>query len=148
MATPLQETLLAPSTRPHVVDDLVKVVELEVASKKGLSGKAVQAAYNAVTRVNDDFVRRSVNRMLPGFAEALDPFWQQHAASPQGSFGDYLASREDDASEALLSVTDRTAGGSNNKVATKAYKGLRPMAAKQVKAALPRLGSAIEVHAG
>lgn len=137
----LSQTLLDPARRPAVVDRLASVVDAEVAAKTGLGGKIIKTGYAAVTKVSDGFTAKAVNRLLPGFAQALDPFWADRG---DASFADTLVARQDEAAEALLAVTDAQVAGTSNKVVTKVYGSLRGKAKENVVAALPRVGAAIE----
>ena len=49
MAPTLQQTLLAPGTRPAVLADCYALIDQEVAAKSGVSGTAVKLAYKTVT---------------------------------------------------------------------------------------------------
>lgn len=140
----LPQLLLDPARRPAVVTSLVEVVDAEVASKSGLSGRLIKTGYAAVTKLSDGFVAKAMNRLLPGFAEALDSFWQQRG---DASFADTLAARQDEAAEALLAVTDGQVAGTSNGVVRKVYGSLRGKAKENVIAALPRVGAAIENQA-
>ncbi|NLG19876.1 MAG: hypothetical protein GX555_00390 [Actinomycetales bacterium] len=140
----LSQTLLDPARRPAVVETLVGVVDAEVAAKSGLGGKIIKTGYAAVTKVADGFTAKAVNRLLPGFAQALDPFWADRGDS---SFADTLVARQGEAAEALLAVTDGQVAGTSNKVVTKVYGSLRGKAKENVVAALPRVGAAIEEQA-
>lgn len=142
--TSLQQTLLEPARRPAVITSLVEVVDAEVAGKSGISGRIIKTGYAAVTKVSDGFVGKAVNKLLPGFSAALDPFWQERG---DRAFADVLVARQDEAAEALLTVTDREVGGTSNGVVKKVYGSLRGKAKDNVIAALPRVGAAIESHA-
>lgn len=142
--TSLAQILTDPARRPAVVETLVGVVDAEVASKSGIGGRVIKTGYGAVTKLADGFVAKAVNRLLPGFAQALDPFWQERAGRP---FVDVLLARQDEAAEALLAVTDAQTSGTSNGVVKKVYGTLRGRAKENVVAALPRVGAAIESHA-
>lgn len=142
--TSLSQTLLDPAHRPAVVGTLVGVVDAEVAGKSGFSGRVIGTGYSAITKLSDGFVAKAVNTLLPGFAAALDPFWQERAGRP---FADVLVARQDEAAEALLAVTDARVAGTSNGVVKKVYGTLRGRAKENVVAALPRVGAAIESHA-
>ena len=144
----LSEKLLAKSNRAAVVSDLVEVVEQEVGEKKGISGTAVKAGYGAVRKVMPDLTKRAVVKLLPDCAVALDPFWADFESSGGGDFGDYLAGRGPEASQALLEVSDAKVAGTSREVIKKAYKPLRGKAADHVRTALPRLGATLQKHAG
>lgn len=140
----LQQILLDPARRPAVVQTLVEVVDAEVAGKSGIGGRVIKTGYSAVTKLSDGFVAKAVNKLLPGFAAALDPFWQERG---DASLADTLVARQDDAAEALLAVTDGQVAGTSNKVVKKVYGSLRGKAKENVVAALPRVGAALESHA-
>ena len=144
----LSENLLAEPARTAVISDLVAVVEQEVGEKKGISGTAVKAGYGAVRKVMPDLTKRAVVRMLPDCAEALDPFWTDFQSSGDADFGGYLAGRGSEAAQALLAVSDAKVAGTSREVIKKAYKPLRGRAGDHVQAALPRLGSTLQKHAG
>jgi hypothetical protein len=137
----LHETLLAPDRRPATIDEFVALVEAEVASKSGLGGAAVKAAFGAATKLNPKIVRRAVSSMLPDFLDGLDPLW---AARADATFADTLQSRSTEATDALLSVTDGRAAKPKHASLAKIYSMIRPKAAKHVTEALPRLGRTIE----
>ncbi len=140
----LQQQLLDPARRPAVVSALVGVVDAEVASKSGFSGRVIKTGYGAVTKISDGFTAKAVNRLLPGFAEALDPFWARRG---DASFADTLVAQQDQAAEALLAVTDHQVAGTSHALVGKVYGSLRGRAKENVIAALPRVGAAIEQHA-
>lgn len=137
----LHETLLAPDRRLRTVDDFVGLVEAEVASKSGLGGAAVKAAFGAATKINPKIVRRAVSSMLPDFLDGLEPLWTARA---DAAFADTLVLRSTEATEALLSVTDGRAAKPKHAALARIYSMIRPKAAKHVTEALPRLGRTIE----
>lgn len=144
----LETILTDPARRPAVVADLNELVGQEVKDKGGMSGAAVKLGYQTVSKIRPGVVPAAVDRMLPQFAGALQPFYADYQAAPGAGFGAYLVSRESEAADALLAVTDRRAEGSSSEALKKAYAKLRPNAQKNVAEALPRLGSLIEKHAG
>ncbi len=147
MAATLQQILLAPETQPNVVADCLTLIEQEVAGKSGISGTAVKLAYKTANTFAKGYLRDTVENLLPDLAAALEPFWADFAASGAGEFGDYLVKRGDEASEALLSVTDARAKLSDRPTIIKAYGAVRGGAAKHVTAALPNLGVLVQKYA-
>ena len=143
----LSKQLLSKQARPAVVKDLVEVVREEVRSKKGVSGTAIKAGYAGATKVMPDLVRRAVRKLLPDFARALDPFWNDFVGAGGQDFGQYLASRGSEASAALLAVTDAKLESSSRDQLKKVYRALRGKADGHVQAALPRLGATLQRHA-
>jgi hypothetical protein len=148
MAATLQEILLAPDTQPKVVADCYDLIEQEVSDKSGITGTAVKLAYKTVNAFAPGHIRYMVESLLPALAEQLDPYWADFRASGSSEFGDYLVKRADEVSEALLSVTDARAEASDRPTIIKAYRTVRGGAAKQIEAALPRLGDLVLKYAG
>lgn len=137
----LSEILLDPVRRPAVVAALSEVVDAEVKDKKGVSGVTVKAAYGAVSKVSSTFVPQALNKLLPDFAVALDPFWADFGGT--GDFGAYLTGRSDAVSAALLAVTDAKVEGTSRDLVKKVYRGVRGKAQENITAALPRLGATL-----
>lgn len=136
----LSEILTTPEKAPAAVTTLSGVVQDEVQSKSGIGGMALKAGFAAATKIRPDLVPHAVERMLPDFAEKLDPYWQGRGAQP---FGEHLRAHEAQATDALLAVTDERVEHARPAIG-KIYSGLRPKAAAHVRDALPRLGAAIE----
>ena len=99
MAATLQEILLAPDTKPHVVEDCYALIQEELAEKSGISGTALKLAYKAATTFAPGHVRNMVEKLLPRMVEELEPFWTDFNAAGGTEFGDYLAKRGDEARE-------------------------------------------------
>ncbi|MFR9804721.1 DUF6918 family protein [Pseudonocardia sp. RS010] len=146
MTQTLETILTDPARRPAVVADLNELVGQEVKEKGGMSGAAVKLGYQTVSKIRPGVVPAAVDRMLPQFAGALQPFYADYRAAAGSDFGAYLAGRPD-AADALLGVTDRRAESSSSDALRKAYAKLRPNARKNVEEALPRLGTLIDRHA-
>ena len=148
MAATLQDILLAPETQPQVVDDSQKLIEQELSTKSGVSGTAVKVAYKTANSFASGYLRGKIEQLVPEMVIQLEPFWADFTASGSSSFGDYLVKRGDEVSEALLAVTDAHGAQSNRPTIVKAYKAVRPSAAKHITAALPNLGAMVQKYAG
>jgi hypothetical protein len=146
MAT-LQDTLLAPGTKPHVVADVQAMIDAEVDGKSGLSGVGLKVAYKAVTSFASGYYQSVVENMLPAMVAQLESFWADFTAAGGGSFGDYLPKRGGEVCEALLSVTDQMARDSSRAAVVKAYNAVRGGASKNIEAALPSLGALVQKYA-
>jgi hypothetical protein len=135
----LAEVLLVPGNRPKVVDDCVRLVDEEVASKGGLSGLAIKGAYAVVKAVKPGFITEAIDHMLDDFVKRLEPF---HAEAQQKNepIAPFLGARAGAAADALLAISDDRAARAKNQTVKKAYEKLRPTAKKQVEAAIPRVG--------
>jgi hypothetical protein len=143
MAATLQEILLAPDTRPRVIDDCYTLIQQEVSDNSGLRGTAVKVAYKTVTTFAPGHVRYMVEALLPDMVSKLEPYWADFKASGGPAFGDYLTERGPEVSEALLSVTDARAAASDRPTIIRAYKTVRGGAIKHVEAGLPRVGEMV-----
>lgn len=147
MAT-LQDILLTPENKPHVIDDCLTLIDQEVKGKSGVSGTAVKLAYKTANAFASGYLRGMVELLAPDMIIELERFWADFSASGAGDFGDYLVKHGDEVSEALLSVTDRRAETSTRPTILKAYKTVRGGASKHVTAALPALGALVQKYAG
>lgn len=148
MAATLQDVLLTPDNRPKVVADCQTLIDQEVSDKSGISGTAIKLAYKTVTAFASGIVHDAVDTLLPEFVAKLEPFYADFKNEGAAEFGDYLAKRGGEVSEALLSVTDERAANSERAPIKKAYNTVRPSGVKNVEAALPRLGALIQKYAG
>jgi hypothetical protein len=148
MSATLQETLLAPDTRPKVMTDCYALIEQELSEKSGVSGTAVKLAYKTVTSFAPGYFQNTVEDIFPQMVVKLEPFWAGFRGSGGSEFGDYLAKRGDEVSDAMLSVTDAMAEASERPAIIKAYRAVRGGAAKHVQAALPRVGDLVVKYAG
>jgi hypothetical protein len=147
MAATLHEILLTPDTEPSVVADCLTLIEQEVGGKSGVSGAAVKLAYKTAKTFAKGYLQSTVESLLPDLVTELEPFWADFTASGAAGFGDYLAKRGDEVSEALLSVSDARARISQRAVIIKAYGTVRGGAGKHIVAALPAVGALVEKYA-
>lgn len=130
------------SRRPRLLTDCERLIEEEVASKGGLTGLAIKAAYKIVCAVKPGIIRESMDGLLDDFVRRLEPLFAQHR-STQGqpkAYGDYLASRRSEVADALLGITDDRARVAKNATLKSAYEKLRPQAKRHVEEAVPRVG--------
>ncbi|MCM4084502.1 DUF6918 family protein [Paractinoplanes hotanensis] len=136
-----------PATKAAIVKDAQALVEAELAGKSGISAGAVKLAYKAVTSFAPGYYEETLNIMVPSMLEQLQPFWTDFRAAGGGTFGEYLAKRQDEVTPAMLLVTDDMANASEKAVVVKAYKTVRGGASKHIEAALPALGGLVEKYA-
>ena len=122
------------------------LIEEEVASKSGLRGAALKAGYKAVKRIKPGIIETAVDRLLPEFAPAVDPFYDQ-ALEKGEPLRPYFQAHAGEIADALLAITDKRAERVDSKVIRKAYGSLRGQAKDHTMAAVPRLADLIEKHA-
>jgi hypothetical protein len=143
----LTEALTSDSKKAAVVDDCLALIDAEVADKGGLSGLAIKAGYGVVKGIKPGFVKQAVTDLLPDFATALEPIYQE-AKSKSTPVADYFKSNSGRVADALLAITDAKAQKSKSGAVKGTYEKLRGTAKKNVEAAVPRLGKMVEKHAG
>ena len=142
----LSEVIQDPVRRREVVDDGVQVIDLEVKSKRGLSGMAVQAGFRVVKGVKPGIIPQALNHFLDEFCESIDPFYEDFKTSGETDLERYFVRRGGEITEALLTITDRHAQRSSHRTLRGAYGKLRPQAEKHVTAAMPRVAGLVGRH--
>jgi hypothetical protein len=141
----LNDVLKDDAQRASIIEDVVRLIDGEVAKQRGISGVAVKAGYKLVQGVKPGFVRNVVQALLPEFAAALEPI-RAKAVSQGQSVSGYFAAHTQEIAEALLAVTDGRAQRSEHGSVKGAYSKLRGSARKNVEAAVPGLGAIIEKY--
>lgn len=138
--------VLAAADRNKLIDDVVSLIDSEVASKGGLSGMALKGGYTMVKKLKGGrMIHKAVGFLLDDFTGAVEPLHDEYReAGAAGSFADYLVRNDRRAVDALLKITDDRIGQAENPVIKKTYSKLRPQATGHVKAALPGLGRLID----
>lgn len=139
----LTDVLNDEAARASIIEEVVSLVDGEVAKQRGISGVAVKAGYKLVQGVKPGFVRNVVQALLPEFAAALDPIREQALSQGQSVSG-YFQAHAAEIAESLLAVTDGKAQRSDHGSVKGAYTKLRGSARKNVEAAVPGLGAIIE----
>jgi hypothetical protein len=148
MAATLQQILLTPDTQPKVIADCHGLIDQEISDKSGISATAVKLAYKTIKSFAPGYYNDMVQQLVPPMVDKLEPYWADFGTSGSSEFGDYLVKRGGEVSEALISVTDAVAAQSDKPVILRAYRSVRGSAAKNVEAALPRLGALVQKYAG
>jgi len=138
--------LLTSDKKEQVVEDCCTLIDSEVKDKGGISGLAIKAGYGAVKGIKPGFVRGVVVDLLPEFASALDPIWQD-AKKENKPVAPFFAANTARVADALLAITDAKAQRSKSGVVKGTYEKLRGSAKKNVEAAVPRLGEMVQKFA-
>jgi hypothetical protein len=142
----LSDAIKDPTKRRAIVDDGIKVVDAEVASKKGLRGMAVKAAYKTVKAIKPGFIGMALDMLIPEFAAAVDPFHATWAKSGSGTLEQHFVKNGEAIANSLLAITDKRVDARSNRGARKAYQSLRPQGVEHTKAAMPRLAGLVSRH--
>src|SRR6476659_332075 len=133
----LPEVLTSDTKKDAVVEDCCALIDAEVKDKGGISGLAIKAGYGAVKGIKPGFVKQVVTDLLPDFAQALDPIYQD-AKRENKPVAAYFSSNSDRVAEALLAITDAKAQRAKSGVVKGTYDKLRGSAKKNVEAAATR----------
>lgn len=142
----LTDALTAEPKKNAVVEDCLTLIEAEVQDKGGLTGLAIKAGYKTVQGIKPGFVRQVVSDLLPDFAHALEPIYQEAKTNGRG-VRDHMNANSPRVADALLSITDEKAKRAKSGMIKGTYDKLRSSAKKNVEAAVPRLAAMIEKHA-
>jgi hypothetical protein len=138
--------LLTGDKKEQVVEDCCTLIDSEVKDKGGISGLAIKAGYGAVKGIKPGFVRNVVTDLLPEFAKALEPIWED-AKKDNKPIAPYFSSNSGRVADALLAITDGKAQRAKSAVVKGTYEKLRGSAKKNVEAAVPRLGEMVQKYA-
>src|ERR1700729_3677916 len=133
----LTEALTGETKKGVVIEDCLSLIDAEVADKGGLTGLAIKAGYRTVQGIKPGFVRQVVSDLLPEFAKALDPIYQE-AKGKGGPVAEYMNAYAERVADALLTITDDKAKRSKSGMVKGTYEKLRSSAKKNVEAAVPR----------
>jgi hypothetical protein len=142
----LTEALASESKKSAVADDCLALIDAEVADKGGFTGFAIKAGYRTVQGIKPGFVRQVVTDLLPDFALALEPLYQEAKTAGHG-VPEHFNANAPRVADALLSITDEKAKRAKSGMVKGTYDKLRGSAKKNVEAAVPRLAAMIEKHA-
>jgi len=139
------EKMLTAPLRGEVVKAAVKVLDAEVADKRGVSGLAVKGAFKVVRGLAPNFTEQAIDDLLPDFVPQLLPFWEQWKANPGGTTcRQHFVANGPAVADALLSITDERAKKSRHRLLVKTYGRLRPTGKNHVVSSMPRVGGLIE----
>ena len=144
----IADQLLSSPKREALVADATRVLDDEVAGKRGLSGKVVKVAFRGVKSFKPGFVPHAIDDLLDEFVRRIEPFYDEWQSSGDSrACRDYFVARGGDVADALLAITDERAARSVNRSLVSAYNKLRPKGRQHVVDAMPRVGALIEKHA-
>jgi len=140
----LSDTLQDQSVKDAVVADCVRLIDEQVAAKKGLSGMALKTAYRVVKGIGADYLPGAIARVLPQVMTAIDPLWQegQQTGDPVAYFNQHRSQVAD----RVLSVTDARVENSSNTIVRSSYNQLRKSIKGDVELAIPGVAEIIQRH--
>ncbi|WP_445633354.1 DUF6918 domain-containing protein [Nostoc sp. DSM 114161] len=141
----LSDELLNSNKKAMVVEDCCNLLETQVASKSGISGMALKAAFGALKGIKPGYIPYAVEQLLPQCFTAIDPIWNEgvQKGDPVG----YVIANSSDTADALLSVTDARLKTVKRQIVRGTYEKLRGSAKKHVEEAIPDLANIIDKYA-
>ncbi|HHO50973.1 MAG TPA: hypothetical protein ENK18_08900 [Deltaproteobacteria bacterium] len=140
----LEQALKEAPRRQAIVADCVRILEEEIAAKRGLGGRALRAGYAAFQSVRPGISHAAFDRLLPRFAPVIDPHWDR--ACSGGDPRAYFRSHEGEIADGLLAVTDQLAERATNRGLSRLYRSLRGRARPHVISGVQRIPELIEAH--
>ncbi|MCA1991462.1 MAG: hypothetical protein LDL41_05360 [Coleofasciculus sp. S288] len=138
----LSEGLKDRNKKASVAADCVKLIDEHVATKGGLGGLGLKAAYGTVKGVMPNYINGAIERLLPEAFAALDPIWSEGVQT--GNPVEYLTQNRSRTADALLSVTDARIEKTNNGIVRGSYSKLRNSAKSDVEEAVPGLAKILD----
>ncbi len=152
-AKPLKKVLLKSTVRPEVIKRCTSLIDKEVGKKSGLTGLAIKGGYKIVKNLKGGkMIPEAVDWLLDEFVEQMEPVAADFVKnggelSDESALTHCFVTEKSTLANALLTVTDSRAQKAKNKIMVDAYKKLRPMALREVEAALPGVASVIAATA-
>lgn len=143
------QSRLNQADRQTVVEDVVALIDREVQNKSGISGVALKGGYSVVKHLKGGrMIHEAADALLDPFAEALEPLYAEYLGDAQATtFEKFLSKRADQATQALLGITDARVERAEKKIIIKTYHKLRGQAEKHVLEAIPGTGRLIDKYA-
>jgi hypothetical protein len=138
----LSDGLLDSNKKAMVVDDCCTMIDAQLASKSGISGMALKAAFAALRGIKPGYIPHVVEMLLPQCFAVLDPLWNEGVQ--KGNPVEYMAASRSQAADALLSITDERIKDSKRALVRGTYEKLRNSAKQHVEAAVPDLAKVID----
>jgi len=139
----LKDKMLEPAKRPEIIKDCSRLVDSEVAAKRGVVGLMVKGGYKAFKAIKSGIVESAVDHLLDDFTVVLDKHYDKYLEdepSKVTSFERWSKKRDAVMADDLLSVTDNMMERSKKKALKKIYHGLRKVAQRNVAEAIPGVG--------
>lgn len=140
----LRRALDDPHVRASIAADAVTEAAAAVNERSGLRGLAAQLGLQTINQVRPGFLERHIHAMLPGMAEAIEPYWEAGLAS--GDPTAHLEMNADEVSTQLLTVTDAYVDQAADARAIGVYQQLRARAPRRIAEQMPRVAAFIARH--
>lgn len=141
----LSDILLSEPNRPAVVEDLVTIVDSEVANTGGAAGLVIKPGYAMAKKSKPGFIARQINDALPAIVDALEPHYAEALASGQTVSASFQANSKAIAAD-IATAAESYVENSGRDGMRKGYKRFGGQAPKQIASALPKIAKLIEKY--
>jgi len=142
----LTDALTDKNRRRLIIEGGAALINSEVASKRGISGMAVKAAFKVVKKVKPGMIEQAMAGLIDDFALKIDPFYDSFLESGGTDASAYFVKHGAQISTALLEITDARAKRNRHRTLKGAYNKLRPQAMKHCQEAMPGIGALVQEH--
>ncbi|OBQ33047.1 MAG: hypothetical protein AN485_19800 [Anabaena sp. MDT14b] len=137
----LNEELMNSGHKDLIVQDCCTMIDAQLASKSGISGMAMKAAFAALKGIQPGYITNVVESLLPVCLTAIDPIWSEGVQ--QGEPVEYLTAHSNQTANALLGVTDARVKNTKRQLVRGTYEKFRNSAEKHVQEAVPDFAQVI-----
>jgi hypothetical protein len=143
----LASILLADDRRATVAADCARMFEEHVAAQHGLKGIGMKTGLALLQTGRPDAVQETAERLLPEFAEALEPAWQTFKETQTADFGSFLLGRRKNTVDVLLEVVDQHAMQTSRPALKAGYEHVRDSLGGEIEEMLPTLAAILDRYA-
>ena len=134
----VKDRLLDEGARPAVISDCVRLIDQEVASKRGVGGVMIKGGYKAFKKFKPSIVKDAVEALLESFTEVLDGVYEDYQKDDVSTpFDVWAGRRKSSIANSLLGITDSIMGETDKAAVKKIYGGMRKIGQKNVEEAVP-----------
>ena len=133
-----------PSTRATLIEQISKLIDNEIATKKGLSGLLAKSSYKALRTIKPTIIYDVLDMLLDDFAQVLTPLCAE--CTTQSAWKSHFKTQAHTLSKALLHVVDTRAEHAHHESLKTLYKSVRGQGLVHVEAAMPKLGAVLAEH--
>jgi hypothetical protein len=141
----LSEELMNSVHKDLIVQDCCTMIDAQLASKSGMSGIALKAAFAALKGIQPGYIPTVIESLLPVCLTAIDPIWSEGVQ--EGEPVKYLTANSSRTANALLGVTDARVKNTKRQIVRGTYEKLRNSAEKHVQEAVPDLAKLLGKYA-
>jgi hypothetical protein len=142
----LADILLTESRAQAISTECGKMIDNHVDSIKGLRGMGIRTAFSMLKAGRPEGNSGPMNRLLPDFVTALEPYYQTFLTGGGGDFGAFLTARGPEVNKALIGAIDSRVGRSTNPTLKSMYPKFRDSIESEMSGVTPKIAAIIAKH--